>query len=105
MADAAIQKTNGFACVFSEFKRGMCFFHVKQALEKKILALNDYELQIDILTDMADIQRSQNKSIFDPAIEFFVNKYMNKKNAHIKVFWDYFLEYWYEKNPGLVSAN
>ena len=47
--------------------------------------MNDYELQIDILIDMADIQRSQNKSIFDAAIELFVNKYTNKKNAHIKV--------------------
>jgi len=91
MADAAIQITNGFARVFSEFKRGMCFFHAKQAVEKKILALTDYELQIDIPTDMADIQRSQNKSIFDAAIELFVNKYTNKKNAHRKVFWDYFL--------------
>jgi len=54
---------------------------------------------------MADIQRSQNKSIFDAAIELFVNKYTNKKNAHIKVFWNYFLEYWYEKNPGWVSAD
>ncbi len=67
--------------------------------------MNDYELQIDILTDMADIQRSQMKSVFDAAIELFVNKYVNKKNAHIKVFLDYFLEYWYVKNPGWVSAN
>ena len=54
--------------------------------------MNDYEQQIDILTDMADIQRSQNKSIFDAAIELFVNKYVNKKNVHLKVFLDYFLE-------------
>ena len=60
--------------------------------------MNDYELQIDILTDMADIQRSQNKSIFDAAIELFVNKYVSKKNAHIKVFLDYFLEYWYKNS-------
>ncbi len=67
--------------------------------------MNNYELQTDILTDMADIQRSQNKSIFDAAIELFVNKYVNKQNAHIKFFLDYFLEYWYVKNPGWVSAN
>ena len=66
MADAADAITNGFAAVFgcpehrgephpvinnirhkcSTFKRGMCYFQVKQGVEKRILMLNNKQLQL-----------------------------------------------------------
>ncbi len=104
MADAAPAITNGFEAVFGfEQKRGMCYFHVKQAIEKKLLALNDIKLQIDILTDLSDIQRCQSKLLFDNAMTLFKKKYEKSDNSHINSFLEYFEEYWVKRNPGWVS--
>jgi hypothetical protein len=81
----------------------MCYFHVKQAIEKKLLALNDIKLQIDILTDLSDIQRCQSKLLFDNAMTLFKKKYEKSDNSHINSFLEYFEEYWVKRNPGWVS--
>ena len=91
MADAADAITNGFAAVFGclshrgephpkinnirqkcrNFKRGMCYFHVKQAIEHKLHMIKDKSVQKDILYDIKDIQRSQSNVIFKTAIDIF----------------------------------
>ena len=95
MADAADAITNGFAAVFgcrehrgephpvintvrqkcSSFLRGMCFFHVKQNVEKKILMLSDTQLQNEILQSICNIQRCQSTQLFNIAIDLFNRKY------------------------------
>jgi len=83
----------------------MCYFHVKQAIEKRLLTLNDIELQIDILTDLKDVQRCQNKLLFDNAMTLFKKKYeeSNNRNMNSLLFLEYFFDYWVGKNPGWVS--
>lgn len=61
----------------------MCYFHVKQAIEKRLLTLNDIELQIDILTDLKDVQRCQNKLLFDNAMTLFKKKYEESNNRNM----------------------
>ena len=81
----------------------MCYFHVKQAIEKRLLTLNDIKLQIDILTDLKDVQRCQNKLLFDNAMTLFKKKYEESNNRNMSSFLEYFFDYWVAKNPGWVS--
>lgn len=84
MADAAGAITNGFESVFgSGNKRAMCYFHVKQAIEKRLLTLNDIKLQIEILTDLKDVQRCQNKLLLDNAMTLFKKKYEESNNRNM----------------------
>ena len=83
--------------------REMCYFHVKQAIEKRLLTLNDIKLQIDILTDLKDVQRCQNKLLFDNAMTLFKKKYEESNNRNMNSFLEYFFDYWVDKNPGWVS--
>jgi hypothetical protein len=61
----------------------MCYFHVKQAIEKRLLTLNDIKLQIEILTDLKDVQRCQNKLLFDNAMTLFKKKYEESNNRNM----------------------
>ena len=81
----------------------MCYFHVKQAIEKRLLTLNDIKLQIDILTDLKDVQRCQNKLLLDNAMTLFKKNYEESNNRNMNSFLEYFFDYWVDKNPGWVS--
>ena len=101
MADAAPAISNGFERVFGSYrKRGMCFFHVKVAVEKKMSILNDDKLSIEILTDIFWIQKSQTENVFYRAIELFNEKYKMNENTNITTFLAYFNKQWVEFFPG-----
>ena len=65
--------------------------------------MNDIKLQIDILTDLKDVQRCQNKLLFDNAMTLFKKKYEESNNRNMSSFLECFFDYWVAKNPGWVS--
>jgi hypothetical protein len=75
----------------------MCFFHMKCAIEKRMLMLKDKILEIEILTDIFWIQKVQSKDILDVAINLFNQKYNKNKNKEMTDFLMYFNDYWYDR--------
>lgn len=72
LADAAQAITNRFNTVFGYSDiRLMCWFHVTQALKKKYNRVSHIEIDLDI----HEIHRSQNKEIFEKAINLFKKKH------------------------------
>jgi hypothetical protein len=79
VADAADSITNGFRVVFgSDFKRGMCWFHVEEAVRKKLKCVPE-KYQSRIMSDVQTLQLCQTPEIFKAPSELFEQKWLRKK--------------------------
>lgn len=53
MADAAEAINNGFEMAFGDdFKRGVCWFHVKQAVDKRLKSIQNLVYRGEIISDI-----------------------------------------------------
>jgi hypothetical protein len=57
MADAAEAITHGFEMVFGEnINRGVCWFHVKKCIDKKLDKIENKEKRTQIIADIIALQ-------------------------------------------------
>ena len=76
--------TNGFKRVFgSEFKRVMCWAHMRRAVDKKIKMINDISIENEVMEDIEKIQILQNPKIFEKASQLFLNKWQLKATNNV----------------------
>ena len=96
--------TNGFKRVFgSEFKRVMCWAHMRRAVDKKIKMINDVSIENEVMEDIEKIQISQNPKTFEKASQLFLNKWQAtkyKKMQNLVDFFSYFVQEWLGTHSG-----
>ena len=103
IADAADAITNGFKAVFStdaDFKRRMCWFHMKKAVTNSLAMLADSVLQNAMLRDIDVLQVATSEQQFNFASKLFIQKYSCNTNSHMKKFIKYFNNEWLHKHVG-----
>lgn len=75
MADGAKSICNGFRSVFGDkIVRGMCWFHVKQQVDKRIKVIKSVNKRTEMISDIIALQLSQTPTIFQSASRLFVSK-------------------------------
>ena len=68
LADGADAITNGLKYVFGEdFKHGMCWFHMRKAVDKELTNKFNETIIKEILGDIDNLQLSQSNEIFKSA--------------------------------------
>ena len=102
LADGADAITNGFRSTFfpfgGEFRRGMCWYHAKAAMEKEIDKLSDSSTRAEITQDISILQAATSESLFNAAVKLFMAKW--NKQTSIKEFLRYFKREWIDRHPG-----
>ena len=101
IADAAPQVTNAAYSAFRSFTRIMCWFHMKKAVEGKLVELRiEVSDREKILQDIAFIQISKTWNSFLPSVELFLFKWKHYEN-----FVKYFKKEWVEKLPNWYEGS
>ena len=93
MADAADAITNGFnesLLGVNLNKRLMCWFHCKNAIDKKLSLIRDLASRAVVITQIVIMQLSQTPEIFQAAVIFFLEQWTS--NTDVNPGLDSFLE-------------
>lgn len=95
LADASIAITNGFNKTFKGCNvRLMCYFHVIQAIDKKLRLIKNSE---ELKNDISALQLCSSTVMFDRISHLFLLKWFNTR-PDIHEFLEYFQEEWLKKN-------
>ena len=103
IADSADAITNGFKAVFSpdtDFKRRMCWFHMKKSVDNYLSILGEKDLQCAVLKDINVLQLATTEQQFCVASRLFFQKYSSNSNSNMKKFLEYFNKEWLVKHVG-----
>lgn len=99
ISDAASAIANGFKETFPDVdaKIVMCYFHVKQAISKK-LGSNEYRDQI--MEDVGKIHLAHSKEMFEHSVQLFDGKW----RENLPDFCEYFKRYWVDSHSGWFAG-
>ena len=101
MADAADSITNGFkeSFVGSTGVRGVCWFHVKKAVDKHLNCVKDLNKRQEIISDIVSLQVTQTRLLFDSASKLFLEKWDKSVDPQVTDFIEYFKKEWVIGHP------
>ncbi|CAF4368506.1 unnamed protein product [Rotaria sp. Silwood2] len=96
IADGAEAISNAFLKVFgTDHNVVMCWFHMRENVEKNLYLVEDKALHGDIMNDIETLQLSTNKNVFDIATRLFLKKWKNEEK-----FIQYFSNEWLNSKNG-----
>ena len=99
MADAAGAITNGFLeSSLIHLIRAMCWFHCKNAVDKKLNAISDKIIRAEIISEICILQLCQTPTIFEAGVKLFILKWANIENLEVRVFIAYLKKEWIDQN-------